>query len=209
MHPDTIARYFTRADGTFQFRRWPAPMVPGVFGEAVPDHRLLEATFAEVESITGQQIRRDGDGSEMNATFWFVRAWGDLLKIPGTEGMLGALGGIVKDLVDSNPPFRRSVTIDASTGGIGQMALIVQTTKFGIARPMEERLLRLVVHSQLVWAMGKDFPGLMEDGPGDSKVLSAPVRAILSVAYDPSLPDASNDPAVSGQIADLIASAGS
>ena len=208
MHPDTIARYFTRSDGTFLFKRWAIPMVPGVFGSAAPDHKLLEATFAKTEDLTGHSIKNHADGSAMNASLWFVDNFGDLLKIPGTGGLLGALGGIVKSLRKSSPIFRRSITDDAATGGIGQMAFITQMSRFAPDRPLDERVLRLVLQTQLCWAIGGRFPGLMTDGPNGTQVLSPEALAILRVAYDPSLPHVSTDPALAVQIADLIAARG-
>ena len=208
MQPDAIARYFTRPDGTFLFKRWPVPMVAGVFGPSAPDHKLIDTVFAEVEALTGHPIKIGGDGTDMNATLWFLNDWGDLLKIPGTGFLLGALGGIVKGLANRKASLRRSFTDDPVTGGIGKLAFIVRPGQFATEDSLDEKLRRIAIQTQLLWAIGKDFPGVLSEGPDGTKVIRPEVKAILSVAYDPSLPHVSTDPALAVQIADLIAARG-
>jgi hypothetical protein len=202
--PDDISTYFSRKDGSFQFRRWGVPIVPHVFGPAAPDMDLFYQAFESFSGLTGHPVVRAPDGAGMNLTLFFLNEARDLMKMPGSEGLLGMLALIAKDLMTGKQSLKRNFTTDPKTGAITQMSMIVRMSgRFKDDTP-EILARRMAALTQLAWSMarGPNVPPLT--------VLDAPygvlprVADILRVAYDPSLPDASSDPSICIQIDKLI-----
>jgi hypothetical protein len=203
--PDEIAAYFTKPNGEFLFRRWASPIVPHAFGPTAPESEVLYQAFDTISALSGHPVVRAPDGVGMNLTFFFINEASDMMKLPGAEGFLGMLAMLVKQLMSGKSALRRNFTTDDKTGAISQMTMIARTSGWLRHHPPESLALRLAVLTHLTWALRRDQkapPLLVADAPGG---VHPNVAAILRVAYDPSLPDASTDKALCTQIADLIA----
>ena len=204
MTPDQIAAYFTKPNGDFLFRRWGTPIVPHVFGPTAPESDQIYRAFETISSVSGHPFVRSPDGAGMNLTFFFVNEASDMMRLPGSEGFLGMLAMLVKHLTAGKAALRRNFTTDSATGAINQMTMIARTKSWLRHDPPNVLALRLTLLTHLTLAMtrGPEAPLLDPGAPGG---LHRNLAAILRVAYDPSLPDASTDPAICTQIAALIA----
>jgi hypothetical protein len=203
--PDQIATYFTKPNGEFLFRRWSSPIVPHAFGPTAPGAEVITRAFDTVSALSGHPVVHAPDGAGMNLTLFFVREASDMMKLPGAEGFLGMLAMLVKHLTAGKSALRRNFNTDAKSGAITQMTMIARTSSWLRHDPPDVLALRLAVLTHLTWAMTRGPQASPLVVAGAPFGLHPDVAAIFKVAYDPSLPDVSTDPAICTQIAELIA----
>ena len=205
MLPADITTYFSRPADKFLFQRWDAPIVPQVFGTAAPDPALILTAMKKVAAISGHDLVTSPSGAGMNCTIWFVKEWTDIMKLPGTEMLLGSLGVIVKLLSKKKGNMQRSIDTDPKTGAISRMVVTIRRAGPWAEWSDEHIALRLAVQTHLRWGYGKTLPALLVKDADGSWSIAPAVEQILKVAYDPSLPLRSEDPALADKLADLTA----
>ncbi len=181
MTPEEVESYFTRNDGTFLFARWGRPVAPVVFGLDDNSLAILKGAIEAVMSLTNQQMSETDPELGSNFMFFFFSNWLELIEVPNLDKLVPNMSTLVEKLIDN-------------AGAIRACFVFIKIDENIMQVPAQTLMLSQVVQSVLLWsddAFKSGSPLLVSD---DHHTLLKPtVSTLIRVAYDPTLPDASND----------------
>ena len=193
MTPEEVESYFTRKDGTFLFARWGRPVAPVVFGLDDNSLAILKGAIEAVMSLTNQQMSETDPELGSNFMFFFFSNWLELIEVPNLDKLVPNMSTLVEQLIEAEANQYRIFRFD-NAGAIRACFVFIKIDENIMNVPAQTLMLSQVVQSFLLWsddAFKSGSPLLVSD---DHHTLLKPaVSTLIRVAYDPTLPDASND----------------
>lgn len=191
--PEAIEAAFTRSEGGFHFARWRRPIAPIVFGV---EDKTLEVVKGALEAMTqaiGHSMAETDPELGSNMMFFFFRDWRELLGVKGLDRMVPELGGLVSKLSRAEANQYRLFRFEAE-GAISAVFVFLCMDQTLADIPAEEVALAQVAQSLVLWS-DSAFIGQSPLGklPNGVTVLRPDVALLLKAAYDPILPDISQD----------------
>jgi hypothetical protein len=203
MTPEDIARRFTRPDGRFRFARWSRPVVPMVYGADAASQPVLKAGMRLIADLAGMGFGARDPETGFNHHLILVADWRELTGVPELERLLpgsGALGRrLAADGAQVLRQFRR-----APGGGIAGCLTLMRVAGPLAELPADLLALGHAVESALDWAPGALADGITRRGAAGAE-LRPELIALLRAAYDPRLPDASEDASLALRLAARVA----
>ncbi len=200
--PDEITALFTRADGQFLFARWGRPIVPVVFGVEDATVSILKGAIEAVVALAGHRMAETDPELGANLMVFFIRDWAELTATPNLDRLIPDLGALVARLNAADANQYRSFRFDAG-GGIKAGFVFVRMDEAMTQAPAETIALSQIVQTILLWS-DTAFLGtsplaiLRQGGPA---ILKPQIADLIRAAYDPALPVAATDPALSLRLA--------
>ncbi|MEI4487712.1 hypothetical protein V8J36_16090 [Frigidibacter sp. MR17.14] len=197
LDPDTLARLFTRDDGSFLCARWDRPIVPVVFGVTDETLATVKGAIEGVVMLAGHRMAETDPEQGANLFLFFLRDWTDLEAVPDLDRLLGG-AGVTSDLVSrlqaADAHHYRSFRFEAS-GAIRAGFVFLRIAGPLAEMPAEDLALAEAVQMILTWSEGafRDRSPLAQ--AGGVAVLRPAVAAVIRAAYDPVLPVAATEPA--------------
>ena len=138
------------------------------------------------------------------ALWFFVRDWEGLEEIPGLDGLIPDLAALLAKLKAAEANQYRVFRFEAS-GAIRAAVILMRMDDHLSALPAEDLALAQAAQTILLWSdtAFRGRPPLLraEDGPA---LLAPEPAAIIRAAYDPVLPEVSDDPAFALRLAARI-----
>ena len=192
MDHSEIEKMFTRGDGSFAFARWGRPLAPVVFGVDDATLSVIKGAIEAVCQVAGHETM-DGD-AELGSNFmwFFFRDWDELLEVPRLGDMVPDLEPLVVRLKDVDANQYRVFRFDDS-GAIKAVFVFLRMDQALSDVPAQTLALSQVVQSMLLWS----DVAFMDKSPlavaGETVVLRPEIGALIRAAYDPVMPEASQD----------------
>ncbi len=191
--PD-LARYFTRADGTYVFARWNRPIAPVVFGVQDETISVLKGAIEAVCALAGHEMSETDPELGSNFMVFFMRDWQELVDTPNLDRMIPDLGPLVARLKQADANQYRIFRFDPE-GGIKACFVFLRMDEVMSQIAADTLCLGQVVQSILLWSdeafLGSSPLALTGD---DVAILKPDLAAIIRAAYDPVMPVAAQDP---------------
>ena len=88
MDPQTVARLFTRADGSYLFARWGRPIAPVVFGVEEETVSILKGAIEAVVALAGHTMAETDPELGANLMVFFIRDWDELTETPNLDRLI-------------------------------------------------------------------------------------------------------------------------
>nr|WP_110814806.1 hypothetical protein [Pseudoroseicyclus aestuarii] len=200
MTPDRIEALFT-SGGSFRFARWSGPMAPVAFGVDDATVATLRAGLSAVGTLIGRPLADADPELGANLMLFFCQDWDELREVPDLGRLVEGLEEILTRLKASEATQYRVFRFNAQ-GGIRACFVFLRMAGAMAYQPADELALTQAVQAALLWGeeafAGRSPLGLLPDGRA---VLRPEVAAVLASAYDPVLPDASEDAALALRLA--------
>ena len=195
MDAEDIARFFTRADGSYLFARWGRPLAPVAFG--VEDRTLatLKGACEAVVALAGHRMAETDPELGANVMVFFVRDWAELSAVPGLDRLVPDLAPLLARLEAEDANQYRLFRVDP-LGAIRASFLFLRMDEALSSVSADTLCLVQMVQTILLWS-DTAFVGaapLVRAGTQRS-VLRPDLAALIRAAYDPVLPDVATDPA--------------
>lgn len=197
MTPDDVTSCFTRADGRFAFARWDRPLAPIVFGVGDETLPLIKGAVEAIARLAGHEVAETDPELGSNLMFFFFRDWSELTEVPNLDRMIPGLGDLVVRLERENASQYRAFRFD-DAGAIQACFAFLRMDAQLSAQPAEVIALHQAVQSILLWsefAFAERSP-LARLPEGGATVLRPEIADLIRAAYDPTIPAASEDPAL-------------
>jgi hypothetical protein len=189
-----IARFFTRADGSYVFARWGRPIAPVVFGVEDQTIAVLKGAIEAVCQLAGHEMAETDPELGSNFMVFFMRDWQELLDTPNLDRMIPELGTLVGRLREADANQYRIFRFDAD-GGIRACFVFLKMDAVMAAIPADTLCLGQVVQSVLLWSDEAFLNASPLALTGDNLAILRPdVAAVIRAAYDPTLPVVADDP---------------
>lgn len=193
MNPEDVEKYFTRNDGSFSFSRWGRSVAPVAFGLEDKSISILKGAIEAVLSLTSQQISETDPELGSNLMFFFLSDWLELQEVPHLDKLIPNMSTLLGKLLEVEANQYRIFRFDR-VGAIRACFVFIKMDKHLKKVPAETLMLSQVVQSILLWSdnvFTHNSPLLVTD---DNHTLLKPtISNLIKVAYDPTLPNASND----------------
>lgn len=190
--PDDIAALFTRPDGTFLCARWGRPIAPVIFGLADETLDIFRAAIRAVAGHSGAAMTDADPEMGSNLMMFFVRDWDELSGIPDLDRLTGQ-PDLPLRLADEGADQYRLFRFDPDGGIRACLTFVRMSGALADAHPAQLAE-ALAVRAMLTFA--RDVTP------------SAPLAALIRVAYDPALPVAAHDASYALRLAARLAAAG-
>lgn len=193
MDPETVARLFTRADGSYFFARWGRPIAPVVFGVEEGTVSILKGAIEAVVALAGHQMAETDPELGANLMLFFFREWDELTETPNLDRLIPDLAETVDRLKAIDANQYRSFRFDAE-GAIKAAFVFVRMDADMAAVPAETIALSQVVQTILLWsdtAFTETSP--LAAAPGQPAVLKPEIAAVIRAGYDPIMPACATD----------------
>ncbi|MEO0358058.1 MAG: hypothetical protein AAF386_07145 [Pseudomonadota bacterium] len=193
MNATEVEGFFTRSDGSYLFARWGRPLAPIVFG--VEDETLaIVKGAAEALCVACNHKMTDADpelGS--NLMVFFGRSWNEYLDIPGLDRLIPELPDLVGRLNAADANQYRIFRFDPS-GAIKACFVMLRMDDHLKNVSAETLALSQMVQSMVLWSdhAFQDQSALVVTEAGHT-ILRPEVAAVLRAAYDPVLPEMTQD----------------
>ena len=190
MTPEDIATLFTRADGAYRFARWARPVVPVAFGVEDATLAVLHAAIRRATDMAGLAMAETDPDLGANLMLFFFREWQELLDVPDLGEMLDDLPARVARLGAEGAQTWRSFRFD-DRGAIRACFSFIRMGGPLANIPAEALAAHEALAMLLTWA---EVPPLERDRAGAIGP-SPQIARLIGAAYDPMLPDATEDAA--------------
>lgn len=192
MTADEIEALFARADGRYGFARWRRPLAPVVFGVDDATLATVKGAIAAVAAAARHPVVETDPEMGANLMVFFCRDWAELAGVPDLDRLVPGLAATGKRLEREGADQYWHYRFEAD-GAIRACFAFFRMKGRAADRAAGELALELAARASLLWADGalgrlrawRDTP----EGP----VLSPDVAALIRAAYDPVLPDATDD----------------
>jgi len=190
--PESVAEFFTRANGEYAFARWGRPIAPVVFGVEEETLQTVKGAIEACVVITGHSIVETDPELGANLMVFFLSDWKELLDVPHMGDMIPDLEKRVGVLTERNAHQYRAFRFD-DDGAIKACFTFVRMGGAMDEVPAEVIALSQAVQAMLLWsdkAFTQDSPlGQSSEGP----VVRPDVANLLRASYDSLLPSAARD----------------
>ena len=191
--PEEVEKYFTRNDGSFSFARWGRSVAPVVFGLDDKALSILKGAIEAIMSLTNKQISETDPELGANFMLFFFSDWLELKELPHLNKLVPNMSTLLDKLIDAEANQYRIFRFDEA-GAIRACFVFVRMDENLMNVPAQTLMLSQAVQSVLLWsdnAFRNSSPLLVSE---DNHTLLKPIVSnLIKVAYDPTLPNASND----------------
>lgn len=196
MSPEDVARLFTRSDGSFLFARWGRPLAPVVFGVADASLPVVKGGLEAVAALADHGLAQTDPELGSNYMMFFFRDWQELTGVPNLGRMIDDLPGLVARLQAADANQYRMFRFDGA-GAICACFVFLRMDPELAAVPAETLSLSQAVQSFLLWSdtAFSDRSPLARLPSTGATILRPEIGSLIRAAYDPALPDVSDDPA--------------
>ncbi|MDA8747250.1 hypothetical protein N9M66_03460 [Litoreibacter sp.] len=189
-----VARYFTRADGSYLFARWGRPIAPVVFGVEDQTISVLKGAIEAVCQLAGHEMVETDPELGANLMVFFLRDWNELTQTPKLDQMIPELPGLVGRLEGADANQYRLFRFDAN-GAIKACFVFLKVDAVMAEIPADTLCLGQVVQSMLLWS----DQAFLESSPlaltgSDVAILRPDVAGIIRAGYAPDMPVMADDP---------------
>lgn len=193
LSPDEIEAHFTRSDGTFVFARWSRPMAPVVFGVEDATLSTIKGAFEALAALVDRPLVETDPELGANCMVFFCREWQDLAEVPGLDRLVPDMGPLLGRLESAEANQYRIFRFDAA-GGIRAAFVFLRMDAHLAAVSAETLALSQVVQTMLLWSDTAFHDKAPLAVAGDTVILRPDIAGLIRAAYDPVLPDATQDP---------------
>lgn len=196
MLAEDIAALFTRRDGSFLFARWSRPIVPVVFGVDDATLRVIKGAIEAVVTLAGHKMAATDVEQGANLMIFFCRDWDELLAVPDLDRLIEGPEPLVARLQAQGANQYRHFRFEAD-GAIRACFSFVRMDAALTGTPAADLALSLAVQAILLWSdrAFRNISPLAQTVNGAG--LRPQIAAIIRAGYDPSLPVATGDKALS------------
>ncbi len=190
-----VAALFTRSDGRYLCARWGRPLAPVIFGVEDATIATVKGAFEAVVTLAGHRMAETDPELGANLMVFFLRAWEELLAVPGLDRMIDDLAPLVARLAAAGANQYRVFRFDAAGGIRACFAFVVMDDEMAQV-PAETIALSTAVQTILLWS-DRAFTdrSALAQGPSGSVFLRPGIAAVIRAAYDPALPVVADDAA--------------
>ena len=192
MTPETLARYFTRNDGSFLCARWGRPIVPVVFGVDEATLQIIKGAIEATVLVAGHRMAETDPELGANLMFFFFRDWAELKEVPDLERMIPDLHPLCDRLTAQGANQYRLFRFDQD-GAIKAVFVFLRMDEHLSDLPAADLALAQAAQVMLTWG-DRAFE---EGGPlakvEDNVILHPDVAAVICTAYNKTLPNAASD----------------
>ena len=196
MTPEDIQALFTRADDSFLFARWARPIVPIIFGVSEESLPVLKGAAEAVVALAGHKMAETDPELGANLMIFFLKDWAELLETPKLDELVPNLAQLTLRLQAEDANQYRFFRFEPE-GAIQAGFVFLRMDASLSDLPADVLALTQMVQSILVWsdrAFSDTSP--LAKLPGGETVLKPEIAGLIRAAYDPVLPDMSEDPSV-------------
>lgn len=191
---ESVAKMFTRSDGSYLFARWGRPIAPVAFGVEDSTVSILKGAIEAVCQLAGHEVAETDMELGSNFMVFFLREWQELVDTPNLDRMIPELVPLVDRLKQADANQYRLFRFDEA-GGIKACFIFVRMDEVMSEIPAETICLGQVVQSILLWSdeafLGSSPLALTGDNVA---ILKPDVAAIIRAGYDPVMPVTADDP---------------
>ncbi|MEM8632965.1 MAG: hypothetical protein AAGF74_17190 [Pseudomonadota bacterium] len=202
MTHDDIVQFFTRESGDFVFARWGRPISPVIFGVTEDSLPILKGAIEAVVALAGHKMAETDPELGANLMVFFVRDWSELIETPNLDRLVPDLDPLVAKLEEAGANQYRIFRFDAD-GGIKAAFVFLRMDGDMQSVGADTLALAQMVQTMVLWsntAFRSSSPILaLPEGRGS--VLRPEIAALLRAAYDPVLPNASDDASLALRLA--------
>ncbi len=189
MTPDDVTALFTRPDGAYRFSRWARPVAPVVFGVDDATLGVIRAAIAAATGLAGLETVEIDPDLGANLMVFFFAEWDELREVPDLGEMLPDLEALLARLEREDAQSYRTFRFD-DAGAIRACFSFVRMGGKLARAPADAIAMAEALGMLASWAR---TPPLARDGAGQIGPAPA-IAGLIRAAYDPVLPDASDDP---------------
>ena len=189
---EEVEALFTRADGSYLFARWGRPIAPVVFGVDETTLSVVKGACEAVVALAGHAMAETDPELGANLMFFFFREWQELPDVPGLDGLLDDLDGIVARSSAANANQYRAFRFD-DAGAIQAAFVFLRMDDALSALSAEALALGQMAQIILLWsdqAFARRSPLAVA---GDKTVLRPDVANVIRAGYDPLMPVMAGD----------------
>lgn len=193
MTPEEIEALFTRG-GAYAFARWGRPMAPVVFGVDDATLAVVKGALEAVAALAGRGLAETDPELGANLMVFFLSDWDELAGVPDLDRLIPDLAGTVARLKAADANRYRTFRYD-ETGAI-KAAFVFVALRGGLEDlPAETVALGEAVEAALAWGEGAfaETSPLALHPETQAVILRPEIAGLIRAAYDPVLPDASQD----------------
>lgn len=204
MTPETVARYFTRSDGSYLCARWGREIAPIVFGVEEETISVVKGALEAMCMLTGHKLIEIDPELGANLMVFFIRDWQDLLDTPNIDRLIPELPELVDRLHTAQANQYRIFRFDPD-GGIKACFVFLRMDEAMAEIPADTLCLGQMVQSFVLWSdeafIGRSPLALID---GHTAVLKPEIGAILRAVYASNMPVVADNPAHAHRLAARI-----
>ena len=183
---------FMRSDGGYGFARWGRPIAPVVFGVNEETLSVVKGAFEAVTTMAGHSLEDVDPELGSNCMVFFFRNWDELLGVPDLDRLVPDLDALVGRLAQDGASQYRAFRFDES--GAIKAAFVFLRMQGALAElPGEVIALWQVVQVMLVWSDAAFRAQSPLAIAGQTTILRPEIADLIRAAYDPVLPDVTQD----------------
>lgn len=189
-----VEEIFTTSEGAYRFSRWGRPIAPVVFG--IDDDTLghLKDAMASVALIAGLEFVETDPELGSNLMMFFCSDWDELDMVPNLDQLLPDFEILKSSLKRTNANQYRTFSFD-ETGAIKVCIVLLRFDEHMAETSVQTMGVGQMAQCILLWgdeAFEDDSPIAIV--PENAMCIVKPdYAALISAAYDPSLPPSSTD----------------
>ena len=193
MTPQDIEQLFARDAGSYRFARWGRPIAPIVFGVEDQTLEVVKGALEAVVGMAGHKLAETDPELGANLMFFFFRDWAELLEVPDLDRLIPELGPLVKRLTAADANQYRAFRFD-NAGAIKAAFVFLRMDAEITDIPAEDLALAQVAQIMLLWSDRgfSDRSPLAKTREG-TIILHPEIATVIRAAYDPTMPDSSDD----------------
>ncbi len=201
MTPEAAENLFTRSDGAFRFARWARPMAPVVFGTDDASLGLLKDAMATVAGLADMKLAETDPELGANFLMFFCEDWQELREVPNLDRLLPDFDQLLDRLGQAGANQYRSFGFDPA-GAIRICTVLLRFDEHLAAVPAQTLGTSQAIQSLLLWSdtAFKDRSPLALVGDGHTAIVRPDIAALTRAAYDPVIPDCSDDQALAHRL---------
>lgn len=188
-----ISDLFIR-DGAYHFSRWSKPLSPVIFG--VDDESLIaiKSAFSEVLYLASLELSDFDSEIGANLLIFFCSTWSELETVPHLNRLLPDICNLLETLDDNNANQYRSFSFKAD-GSINLVVVLLKYDSELSSVSIQTLALSQMLQSILLWSpnafIGESPIAIIKKTK--RCVVKPFYAALIKAAYDPILPDHSQD----------------
>jgi len=197
MTADEVEAMFTRASGEFSFARWGRPIAPIIFGVDDASMPVLKGAIEAVVKLAGHELTDTDPELGANLMVIFVREWRELSDTPKMCDLVPGLADLVGRLEAQGADQYRLFHYDPD-GAIRAAFVFLRMTDEMARQPAATLALGQMVQVIVSWSdtAFKNRSPLARAPGSDLAVLKPEIATLVQAAYDPVLPQSSDDAAL-------------
>lgn len=201
---EAIAAIFDDGAGGYAFARWRRPIAPVIFGLEAENLPVFKGAIEAVVTLAGHKMAETDPELGANLMLFFLREWDELRHLDHLDHVLPDLGGLVARLEARDANQYRLFRFDAA-GAICAVFAFVRLDAALAQTAAEDIALAQAAQMILRWPGAAFRQRPLLTARGGRTQLHPDIAALIRAAYDPVLPDATDDPAHAWRLAARLA----